>query len=162
MSSSSRAEPLAATVVALDGVRPRTRRSLPRPSGQTAQLLSIRRYLAYQATVEIDNLATLTERFGRSCTDHLVRDIRALLDHEFGSLRIHRYRGVYRIRHRSVEGIIAGLLRVQFHAQNLLLPTTDRHGAAVDTRSIKLTWGVGRSAGEADLERMRRRHLKRR
>ena len=157
MSSSSRAESLAATIVALDGVRSRARRVPRRRRGKTAQLLSIRQSLAYRATVEIDDLAALTERFGRARIDRLARDVRAILNHEFGRLRIHRYRGVFMIRHRSVEGVIAGLLRVQFHAQNLKLPAIDRHGRPADTRVVSLTWGVGRNNGEADLDRVRRR-----
>ena len=125
-----------------------------------AQMLSMRRHLSYQASVEIDNLENIQAEFGEPVRASLVKKVRSILDKEFGNLRVHRYRRLYVIRHRSVEGLISSLLRVQFHAHQLDLPALNRAGELVESKPITLTWGVGRTTTEAEVERLRRRRQK--
>lgn len=127
---------------------------------QPAQMLSMRRNLSYQASVEIDKIDALRAEFGEAFAASLVKRVRALLDKEFGKLRVHRYRRVYVIRHRSVEGLISSLLRVQFHTHQLELPVINKAGEAASAKPVTLTWGVGRTTTEAEVERLRRRRQK--
>ncbi len=123
-------------------------------------MLSMRRHLSYQASVEIDNLERLLADYGETVRASTVSQVRSLLNKEFGKLRVHRYRRLYIIRHRSVEGLISSLLRVQFHAHQLELPALNLKGELVDAKPVTLTWGVGRTTTEAEVERLRRRRQK--
>lgn len=148
-----------ASVVELAAFRKRATLA-ERPFRATAELVSLRQSLDHEASVEIDDLDALVGRFDDSVLRVTSRRVRALLDHEFGRLRVHRNRRHYIVRHRSVEGLIAGLLRAQFHARSIELPSNDRFGERSDHSGIALTWGVGRSGPEAELERLRRRRQK--
>jgi len=125
-----------------------------------ADMLSMRRHLSYQASVEIDKFDAIRAEFGENVSASLVKQIRALLNKEFGKLRVHRYRKLYVIRHRSVEGLISSLLRVQFHAHQIEMPLINKAGEASNTKPVTLTWGVGRTTTEAEVERLRRRRQK--
>jgi len=125
-----------------------------------AQMLSMRHNLSYQASVEIDNLEWLRAEFGEGFCTSLAKQVRILLNKEFGKLRVHRYRGIYVIRHRSVEGLISSLLRAQFHAHQFDLPLVNNSGEIPISKSVTLTWGVGRTTTEAEVERVRRRRQK--
>lgn len=127
---------------------------------QPAQLLSIRQHLSYKASVEIDKLELIQSEFGDAGSARVVKQIRVLLNKEFGRLRVHRYRGLFVIRHRSVEGLISSLLRVQFHAHQIDLPVVNRAGDRSNAKPVTLTWGVGRTNSEAEVERVRRRRQK--
>ncbi len=126
----------------------------------TAELLSMRQSLSYEASVEINNLDHLLACLEPAVVNNLRLQVRRLLDREFGRLRVHRNRQNYVARHRSVETLIAGLLRVQFHARQIRLPESDCVGERVEQSSLSLTWGVGQSGHEAVQERMRRRNKK--
>lgn len=151
-----------AQIVELAAFRsPRRRSDLA--SRSTAELLSLRRSLTYEASVEIDDLDALSERLEPARLTNSKLRVRRWLDREFGRLRVHRCRQRFVVRHRSVEALIAGLLRVQFHVQQIRLPETDRNGQCIDQAMLSLTWGVGQSGLEAELERLRRsRHKLRR
>lgn len=125
-----------------------------------AQLLSVRQSLNYQASVEIDKFDWVRTEFGEATSAALVKQIRDLLNKEFGKLRVHRSRGLFVIRHRSVEGLISCLLRVQFHAHQLELPAHSKAGEVANVKPVTLTWGVGRTTVEAEVERLRRRRQK--
>jgi len=127
---------------------------------QQAEMLSMRRNLNYQASVEIDKFDRVSAEYGEAFAALLVKQIRQLLDKEFGKLRVHRYRRLYVIRHRSVEGLISSLLRVQFYAHQLELPLVNKTGVPCAAKPITLTWGVGRTNTEAEVERLRRRKQK--
>lgn len=127
---------------------------------QNAELLSVRRHLSYQASVEIDRLEVINSDYGVQAGAALVKQVRELLNKEFGSLRVHKSRNLFVIRHRSVEGIISSLLRVQFFAHQLELPIDSVRVKPVSNRPITLTWGVGRTTTEAEVERLRRRRQK--
>lgn len=135
------------------------RKSLLTPT-HDAELTSIRRHLRYQASVEIDNLEWIRNEFGEAFGLSLVKQVRSILDTEFGKLRVHRYRRLFVIRHRSVEGLISSLLRIQFHAQQLELPSLNTMSKPTNVKPISLTWGVGRTTTEAEVERLRRRRHK--
>ncbi len=129
----------------------------------SAELLSMRQQLAYQASVEIDDIVLERAGLNNNERKRITDEVRALLDREFGKLRVHRYRGVFVVRHRSVEALISSLLRVQFHAHHIHLPNTAKTAAQTteqDQQSIALTWGVGKTNSEAEVERLRRRRQK--
>jgi len=125
-----------------------------------AQLLSMRRHLSYQASVEIDNLEWIRTEYGEAYCANLVKQVRTILNKEFGKLRVHRYRRLFVIRPPSVEGLISSLLRIQFHAQQIDLPVVNKAGDATHSKPVALTWGVGRTTTEAEVERLRRRRQK--
>jgi len=149
-----------ASVVELAGFRTANKPKTVVSVTHQAELLSIRRHLSYQASVEIDNLEWVRKEFGDTCCLSLVKQVRTMLDNEFGKLRVHRYKRLFVIRHRSVEGLISSLLRVQFHAHQLELPTLNRFGVPSNAKPVTLTWGVGRTTSEAEVERLRRRRQK--
>ncbi len=168
-----------AIVVELAGFRSGERSSSANPSFRTAKgysggisdsrvlspnhqadMLSMRRHLSYQASVEIDKYDAIRAEFGEAVATRLVKQIRELLNKEYGKLRVHRYRRLYVIRHRSVEGLISSLLRVQFHAHQIELPSVNKAGEESTAKPITLTWGVGRTTTEAEVERLRRRRQK--
>jgi len=130
--------------------------------GRSAELLSMRRALSHEASIEIDDLDTLLERLGKPHGAALVRRVRALLDHEFGRLRVHRGPRHFIARHRSIDALVAGLLRAQFHTLQFELPPPDTPIERAEPGPVTLTWGVGRSGPEAEGERLRRRREKRR
>ena len=149
--------PATASIVELAAFRRRPETLLDRPRPATAELLSLRRSLGHEASVEIDGLDALVERHGAPVLARAARRVRILLDREFGSLRVHRTRRRFVVRHRSAEALVAGLLRVQYHARAVRLPETDARGERQERAGLAITWGVGRSAPEAELERLRRR-----
>lgn len=160
-----------AIVVELAGFRSGEKTSSVHPSGRSigrdgssqtlqAEMLSMRRNLNYQASVEIDKFDWICGEYGEAYSANLVKQIRALLNKEFGKLRVHRYRRLYVIRHRSVEGLISSLLRVQFYAHQFELPLVNKAGEPSTAKPITLTWGVGRTTTEAEVERLRRRKQK--
>lgn len=153
--------PATASIVDLAAFR---RRPAPadRSRAVTAELLSLRGSLDHEASVEIDGLEALAERYDEAVLARLAQQVRGLLDREFGTLRVHRARRRFVARHRSAEALVAGLLRVQYHARAIALPTVDRHGEPVEGAALAVTWGVGRSGPEAELERLRRRRRRER
>jgi len=130
--------------------------------GTTADLLSLRRSLTSEASIEIDDLELLLDRLDEATVATLVQRVRLLLDREFGRLRVHRSRRHFVARHRCMDTLIAGLLRAQFHAMQIALPLSDHRGERLDLATLTLTWGVGRTEREAEMERVRRRRQKRR
>jgi len=56
--------------------------------------------------------------------------------------------------------LIAGLLRVQFHARQFRLPRLNVFDEIVEQNGLALTWGVGQSSAEAEMERLKRRRQK--
>ncbi len=125
----------------------------------TADLFSMRRHLAYQASVEIDEIVLVKAGLSASAKRRIATRVRALLDKEFGKLRVHRYRSVYVVRHQSVEALISSLLRVQFHANQILI-SVESDELTSPAKSVSITWGVGRSTSEAEVERLRRKRQK--
>ena len=158
--SSSSFSSSSATVVELAGFRSVDQSKKVVSLNHQADMLSMRRHLSYQASVEIDNLDWVKAEFGEAVRASLVKKVRGILDKEFGKLRVHRYRRLYVIRHRSVEGLISSLLRVQFHSHQIDLPSVNKAGESTNAKSVTLTWGVGRTTSEAEVERLRRRKQK--
>ena len=148
------------SVVELAGFRCVSKSKTVVSTTHEAELMSIRRYLSYQASVEIDNLEWMRKEFGEAFCLSLVKQVRGILDKEFGKLRVHRYKRLFVIRHRSVEGLISSLLRMQFHAHQLDLPAVNESGQPSIAKPVTLTWGVGRTTSEAEVERLRRRRQK--
>jgi hypothetical protein len=125
-----------------------------------ATLLSIRQNLIYQATVGIDDIeSTLVDLpKGEFATIHL--QLRELLNTEFGSLRVHKHRYAFTVGAHCLESLIAGLLRVQYHAKQI--ETTLVVSEMLDhANGLPVTWGVGNTISEAETERSKRRALKR-
>jgi len=127
---------------------------------RTSKPLQIKNHLEFQASIEIDDLPWLHAQFSNTVRNNLVRNVRQVLDNEFGSLRVHRYRRLFVVRHKSIESLIAGLLRAQFHTHQITLPETNIFGDSVDPTGVSITWGVGRNGVEAESERLKRRRQK--
>ena len=122
--------------------------------------IPLKNYLEYQASIEIDDLPWLHAQFSNNVRNDLVKGVRKSLDQEFGNLRVYRYRRLFVVRHKSIEALIAGLLRAQFHTHQLCLPQTNVFGDAVEQKGVSITWGVGRTGLEAESERLKRRRQK--
>lgn len=139
-----------------------TRKRVTRAADQrkSATLLSIRQNLVYRASVGIDDIDAFKSHLPDTTVDALMSRVRQLLNTEFGRLRVHRYRQVYTVGHHCLEGLIGGLLRVQFHARLIEMPRRDEGLVFRDSHGLALSWGVGDSIIEADIERLRRRRLK--
>lgn len=138
---------------------PSSRRRDISPTGSrgTAVLLSIRQSLRYQAAIGPDDIDTLEAGLPANQLDALLAQVRGLLHAEFGRLRVYRYRQVFSVGHYHLEGLIGGLLRVQYHARQIQLPAGV---CGLDTAvrpGLTLSWGVGSTVLEADNERLRRR-----
>ena len=124
----------------------------------TAELISLRRSLDNEASVEIDGLDRLAERYDEAVLAGVARRVRALLDREFGALRVHRSRRRFR-RAPPLGGSPrgGGCCACSTTLAPSRLPEVDRHGERGSPLEVSVTWGVGRSAPEAELERLRRR-----
>ena len=122
--------------------------------------IQLKNHLEFQASIEIDDLPWLHAQFSNSVRNNLVKSVRQILETEFGHLRVHRYRRLFVVRHKSIESLIAGLLRTQFHTHQLGLPEINTFGDTVDQMGVSITWGVGRNGIEAESERLKRRRQK--
>jgi hypothetical protein len=131
---------------------------LPRVAG--AKLFSLRQNLDYQGSIEIDDWLWLQSQFSEPVRARVEGKVRRLLNREFGRLRVSSSRGLFVVRHRSVEALVAGLLRVQFHARLIPLPRLNVFEEVVEQQGFSLTWGVGLSANDAEVDRLRRRRRK--
>ena len=125
-----------------------------------AKPVQLKNHLEFQASIEIDDLPWLHAQFSTSVRNNLVMSVRQILEKEFGHLRVYRYRRLFVVRHRSVESLIAGLLRAQFNTHQLGLPQINTFGDTVDQKGVSITWGVGRNGVEAESERLKRRRQK--
>ena len=125
---------------------------------ESATLLSIRQNLSYQACIGVDDIEQLGSQCSRKLASAVMRQVRGFLNVEFGQLRVHRYRQVFTVGHSSLDGLVEGLLRVQFRARQVELPLLDSHD---EYRRLSLSWGVGESALEAENERQKRQRSKR-
>lgn len=150
---------VSADIVNLVGFLDRSKRRKvvqPVESRESASLLSIRQSLVCQATVGIDNMELIKHRTSSADFDQLNAALRRLLDREFGHLRIHRHRQVFTVGHHCMEKLIAGLLRVQFFARQLVLPYAAFSNADDESTGVSISWGVGESISEAEIERLKR------
>lgn len=123
----------------------------------SASLLSIRQSLRYQASIGPDDMPRLQQRYRHTELEQWLKQIRQLLNTEFGSLRVHRYRHGFAVGHRDAEQLVAGLLRVQYHARQLTPPQGRAEQSSLVTHAPALAWGVGRTLFEADEDRRQRR-----
>ena len=120
---------------------------------ESATLLSIRQKLSYQACIGVNHIEQLSVQCSPNLANAVMKQVREFLNAEFGQLRVHRYRQVFAVGHHSLEGLIGGLLRVQFYARQVELPIMD---SQFEPRYLSLNWGVGESVLEAEHERLRR------
>lgn len=136
---------------------PKRRKDMPDDSVcRSATLLSVRQSLRYQASIGLDDLGSLYQRHERQALLDLMGQLRQLLNREFGSLRVHRYRQAFAVGHRDLENLIAGLLRVQFHARQLPIPASLNGEELPPAARPTVGWGVGRTLFEASNERLKR------
>ncbi len=121
--------------------------TIARHSAKPEQL---KNHLEFQASIEIDDLPWLHAQFSTNVRNDLVKSVRQILEKEFGHLRVHRYRRLFVVRHKSIESLIAGLLRAQFQTHQLGLPEINTFGDTVEQKGVSITWGVGRNGIEAE------------
>ena len=144
-------------MVSLLGATSRKRLAAPVEQYESATLLSIRQNLSYQACIGVDNIDQLRTHGSHNLANAVMKQVREFLNVEFGRLRVHRYRQVFTVGHHSLEGLVGGLLRVQYYARQVELPSMDNQ---CELRITSLSWGVGESVMEADQERQRYQRLK--
>ncbi len=120
---------------------------------ESATLLSIRQNLSFQACIGANHIDQLRVQCSHNLANAVMKQVREFLNAEFGQLRVHRYRQVFTVGHHSLEGLIGGLLRVQFHARKVELPIMD---SQFESQFLSISWGVGESVLEAERERLRR------
>lgn len=120
---------------------------------EPATLLSIRQNLCYQACIGINNIDQLKVQCSHNLANAVMKQVREFLNAEFGQLRVHRYRQVFTVGHYSLEGLIGGLLRVQFYSRQVELPIIENQ---FEPQFLSLSWGIGESILQAELERQRR------
>lgn len=128
---------------------------------ESATLLSMRQQLRYQAVIGVDNLDTLKSQYNESVVSLALRSVRELLNCEFGQLRVYRYRQSFTTGHHCLEELIAGLLRIQYHARHIEVSTVadcDETRVVID---VSLSWGIGDSVAEAGKKRLSRKSLER-
>lgn len=134
-------------------------------SRSSVVMLSIRQSLRYQASIGLDDIDTLKVSWPKAQLDEVLAQLRGLLNAEFGRLRVHRYRQAFSVGHHSLEGLIAGLLRVQYFARQIQITgNVEENELMVDPEqrsSPSLGWGVGSTIMEAENERLHRRRSRR-
>jgi len=116
--------------------------------------------MTFTASIEIDDLLWVRGHFSTRVRDQIVAAVRKLLCKEFGRRMIRRDALLLAVQHRDVGALIAGLLRVQFQANQILLPEYNVFGDRVEQNGVSVTWGVGRGADEARRERIKKRKHK--
>ncbi|PID60016.1 MAG: hypothetical protein CSB44_11940 [Gammaproteobacteria bacterium] len=138
----------------------RTPRTSVDPGNGSAVLLSLRQHLVFHGSLEIHGRSAARARNALLPSrewDHAATEVRALLEREFGNLRVHRVRDAFIIRHYDHEELVAGILRVQFFARRVALPGQFSDGETARGSRVLLNWGVGTTRIEAESERLRRR-----
>lgn len=159
---------------------------------RNALLIPLAEKFCYSASVEIDFLPDIQQPSSRAVSSkrpsskefsssrsssrrsstespsrnrgRLLLSIRKLLHQEFGNQRVRREQSIFSVHHHDCDELIAGLLRVQFYAKEILFTHGyKRCGRSSDneqTSAMSVTWGVGRTLDEAASERRKRRHQK--
>lgn len=137
----------------------RRKRVLTSEMRDGAVLLSIRQNLMFQATVGIDDIERTLLDLPKGEVLNLNAQLRRLLNKEFGSLRVHKHRYAFTVGHQCFDTLVAGLLRVQYHAKQIqTAPVVS--DIFEDTEGVPVTWGVGSSVSEAETERSKRKAIK--
>lgn len=149
-----------ADVVALSQNRVRAEQKSsqsPEHAKTSASLLSVRQHLRYKACLSLNGSCFDQFKNPANAQRETAIAVRSLLHKEFGSLRIHRHRQLLVVSHHCVEALIAGLLRVQFHARQLNCSACRQlDGGESKSTGITLSWGVGESLAEAETARKKR------
>lgn len=120
-----------------------------------AALLSIRQHLRYKACVAVDAGPMDESLECEQSTRRIMASVRSMLNKEFGSLRVHRHRQLLIVRHHCVEGLIAGLLRVQFLGNQMDMPKCADSDEQQVRSQVTLSWGVGDTLFEAETSRLK-------
>ena len=129
-------------------------------SPRGATLLSMRQNLTYQASIAIQDIERTMLDLPKAELANVNRQIKQLLDKEFGSLRVRKHRYGFAVGCTDEEVLIAALLRVQYHANQM--ETTPIVSEVFDTSfGVPVTWGVGEDILEADANRSKRKEVRR-
>jgi len=135
----------------------RKRSVTPVEHRESATLLSIRQNLSYQGCIGVNDIEQVSAQYSHNLATAVMKQVREFLHAEFGQLRVHRYRQVFAVGHHRLDGLVGGLLRVQFYARQIELPVMD---SQLEPRLLSVNWGVGESVLEAEQERLRRQRVK--
>jgi|GEM_PF-4700859 len=123
----------------------------------SAELFSVRQHLTWVAAIGLSDLVRLERECSAGLVDDILHCVRVLLHKEFGHLRVHRKHQSFIVSHHCMESLLAGLLRVQYHSQQINSSTTAEdnavHGDSHGPSRLSLTWGVGKSRAEAESQR---------
>lgn len=128
------------------------------PKGAT--LLSMRQNLAFQASIGIQDIERTLLDLPKAEFANINRQLKQLLDKEFGSLRVRKHRYGFAVGCNSEEVLVAALYRVQYHANQM--ETSPVVCDIFDNSfGVPVTWGVGSDILEADANRSKRKEVKR-
>ena len=125
-----------------------------------ATLLSIRQNLMHRASVGIDDIERTSLDLPKGELSNLNTQVRRLLNKEFGYLRVYKYKYGFTVGHQCHDTLVAGLLRVQYHAKQMKT-TPLVSDIFEDSDGVPVSWGVGDTDLEADSDRLKRLSQKR-
>ncbi len=110
------------------------------------------------ASIEVDEISALTPADQRDAVLALLHEHLSL---EFGRLRITTSNRTSIVQHKNLDELIGALLRVQYHLNQCTADDLAAVGVPKTFVSMNLTWGVGASVVDADIQRLKHRRRKR-
>ncbi len=125
-----------------------------------AEVVPFTRPTTYLALLELDDLLSYKMLYSELDLQLLLGKISALLQREFGRGVVRREKNCFLLGHNQFESLVAGLLRVQFYANMEDLPEFNIFGESSTQEGITLTWGIGKTAEDAQLDLGRKRMQK--
>lgn len=125
-----------------------------------ATILQFRGRAEYIAAIEIDDFMTLKMLYSDIDLQLLLDRMGYLLKREFGEQAVSRKQREFQIQFDDFELLVGGLLRAQFYAYKVDLPTHNIFGEVSDQTGLLLTWGIGNSDSEAHSELVKKKRYK--
>ena len=130
------------------------------PGSADATILQFRGRSEYIAAIEIDDFLTLKMLYSDVDLQLLLDRMGYLLKREFGEQAVSRKQREFLIQFDDFELLVGGLLRAQFYAYKVDLPSHNIFGEVSDQPGLLLTWGIGRSDSEAHAELIKKKRYK--
>ena len=130
------------------------------PGSADATILQFRGRSEYIAAIEIDDFLTLKMLYSDVDLQLLLDRMGYLLKREFGEQAVSRKQREFLIQFDDFELLVGGLLRAQFYAYKVDLPTHNIFGEVSDQPGLLLTWGIGRTDSEAHAELIKKKRYK--
>jgi len=125
-----------------------------------ATLLQFRARAEYIAAIEIDDFLSLKMLYSDIDLQLLLDRMGYLLKREFGEEAVSREQREFLIQFDDFELLVGGLLRAQFYAYKVDLPSYNIFGELSEQTGLLLTWGIGHSDQEAHAELVKKKRYK--